>query len=763
MAFALILALISMGWIASVSLASEPMLVTFSGKVIDDEGMPASTTIRAYLVDKVTRVVHELPFATGTSTVENGQYVLRDTSIYGDQIDISGLIEDYDFLYKINNVGVSGGETECWATFTPGSSIIRDFQITTHGIVNVHIKDTNGNNAPSGVPMWFSYVGPYGYDDPNWPDNAPPSDGVSPKQVTDSSGVISMKLNASWTFDGGSLGGFIYAYPAGYRNYGGALQTSSLRYDWTDMADVSAHAGKTVDYTIQVTPLGQIVTRLEDSVSGEVISGANISYLSTDSNDTSNQYNINKYHEGSSVYALGPVTIRANDPDNPGNNHLGHNSAEQTASPIPWGLVPVTLNLDPHGPGVISGRVYDTSERPLVGATVELLWDDWGGEGGLEGGHYTTIRQATTDANGSYQFMGVVSTSGQGYVLRANKTLYRASLQGDIYVDSDETTNANNFFLSPVSSIVTINPSTFSVGQSATVTAQVKDAAGNSVADGTEVTLATNRGILTSGENTEQRINGLVSNGQFTAQLSSDTAGLGAVNLNNGEAVGTFEVTSPAPSTSETMTVTNPSTTGFTVELSPSLAGLTASNFTLLDSSSQAVSITGATTTDSGATYAIRAGLSAGQTYTVTAAKSGYNFGSGHSVVVPAAASSAAEPTINTQPSNQTVNVGGTANLSIAASGGVVLSYQWYSNPVNSTTGGAGQSVCIATGNNFPVALAGSVYANHNASIILADGSLSDQVMNYLKNKELIGATLFGGEAAVSKDIEQQLGQLIGK
>jgi putative cell wall-binding protein/lysophospholipase L1-like esterase len=76
----------------------------------------------------------------------------------------------------------------------------------------------------------------------------------------------------------------------------------------------------------------------------------------------------------------------------------------------------------------------------------------------------------------------------------------------------------------------------------------------------------------------------------------------------------------------------------------------------------------------------------------------------------------------------------------------------------------AGQSVCIATGNNFPDALAGSVYAaNHNTSIILADGSLSDQVVNYLKGRKLTGATIFGGEAVVSKGIEQQLGQLKGK
>ncbi|WP_443613700.1 cell wall-binding repeat-containing protein [Acididesulfobacillus acetoxydans] len=76
----------------------------------------------------------------------------------------------------------------------------------------------------------------------------------------------------------------------------------------------------------------------------------------------------------------------------------------------------------------------------------------------------------------------------------------------------------------------------------------------------------------------------------------------------------------------------------------------------------------------------------------------------------------------------------------------------------------SGQNVCVATGDNFPDALAGSVYAaNHNAPIILADDSLSDQVMNYLKGKNLTGATIFGGEAVVSKDIEQQLQQLIGQ
>ena len=76
----------------------------------------------------------------------------------------------------------------------------------------------------------------------------------------------------------------------------------------------------------------------------------------------------------------------------------------------------------------------------------------------------------------------------------------------------------------------------------------------------------------------------------------------------------------------------------------------------------------------------------------------------------------------------------------------------------------SGQNVCLAIGNNFPDALAGSAYAaNHQAPIILADGSLSDQIMNYLKSKKLTGAAIFGGEAVVSQEIERQLGQLIGK
>ncbi|KUO77809.1 MAG: hypothetical protein APF81_26660 [Desulfosporosinus sp. BRH_c37] len=68
----------------------------------------------------------------------------------------------------------------------------------------------------------------------------------------------------------------------------------------------------------------------------------------------------------------------------------------------------------------------------------------------------------------------------------------------------------------------------------------------------------------------------------------------------------------------------------------------------------------------------------------------------------------------------------------------------------------------MATGNNFPDALTGSVYAAKNqAPIILVGQKLADDEMSYLKNKKMSGATIFGGEVVVSKDIEDQLSQLL--
>lgn len=74
------------------------------------------------------------------------------------------------------------------------------------------------------------------------------------------------------------------------------------------------------------------------------------------------------------------------------------------------------------------------------------------------------------------------------------------------------------------------------------------------------------------------------------------------------------------------------------------------------------------------------------------------------------------------------------------------------------------RTVCIATGNNFPDALAGSVYAaQHQAPIILVDANLPEQVIHYLEVGELSKAAIFGGEYVVGKGIEDQLRKLAGR
>jgi len=93
----------------------------------------------------------------------------------------------------------------------------------------------------------------------------------------------------------------------------------------------------------------------------------------------------------------------------------------------------------------------------------------------------------------------------------------------------------------------------------------------------------------------------------------------------------------PLTTPSETLTVREPSTTGFTVEMNPALNGLNVSDFILLDDSTH-VTISSVSTTNGGMTYQIAATLSAGHTYTVTATKSGYYFGTFKNVVVPSAA-----------------------------------------------------------------------------------------------------------------------------
>lgn len=76
----------------------------------------------------------------------------------------------------------------------------------------------------------------------------------------------------------------------------------------------------------------------------------------------------------------------------------------------------------------------------------------------------------------------------------------------------------------------------------------------------------------------------------------------------------------------------------------------------------------------------------------------------------------------------------------------------------------SGKSACVSTGDNFPDALAGSVYAaNYNAPIILVGNALTDEQKAYIQSLKLSGATIFGGEGAVKAEVQDEVTGLISK
>ncbi|WML36689.1 cell wall-binding repeat-containing protein [Clostridium sp. OS1-26] len=76
----------------------------------------------------------------------------------------------------------------------------------------------------------------------------------------------------------------------------------------------------------------------------------------------------------------------------------------------------------------------------------------------------------------------------------------------------------------------------------------------------------------------------------------------------------------------------------------------------------------------------------------------------------------------------------------------------------------AGNNVCIATGNSFPDAVAGSIYAaKHNSPVILVDRALTEAQKQYIIDRKTTGIAIFGGEGVVNKNIESQLSQIIAK
>ncbi|WP_434511232.1 cell wall-binding repeat-containing protein [Desulfitobacterium sp. AusDCA] len=98
-----------------------------------------------------------------------------------------------------------------------------------------------------------------------------------------------------------------------------------------------------------------------------------------------------------------------------------------------------------------------------------------------------------------------------------------------------------------------------------------------------------------------------------------------------------LQSTGETTTTSSSITVSNPSTTGFTVNLDPAVKDLGVNNFSLVDTTGSAITISSAVPLDDGKEYALSAALTAGQSYTLTVVKEGYTFGSARNVIIPTA------------------------------------------------------------------------------------------------------------------------------
>ena len=69
-----------------------------------------------------------------------------------------------------------------------------------------------------------------------------------------------------------------------------------------------------------------------------------------------------------------------------------------------------------------------------------------------------------------------------------------------------------------------------------------------------------------------------------------------------------------------------------------------------------------------------------------------------------------------------------------------------------------GSAICVATGINFPDALAGGVFAAKNgAPLLLVDAELSADHVSYLRNRGSDKVYVFGGTSAVSDKVMQDI------
>lgn len=72
-----------------------------------------------------------------------------------------------------------------------------------------------------------------------------------------------------------------------------------------------------------------------------------------------------------------------------------------------------------------------------------------------------------------------------------------------------------------------------------------------------------------------------------------------------------------------------------------------------------------------------------------------------------------------------------------------------------------GRTSVFTSGENFPDALAGSVYAaKMSAPVILVNQKLTEGAKKYVKSNKFVNITIFGGEGAVNKTIEEELAEI---
>ncbi|MDR3540608.1 MAG: cell wall-binding repeat-containing protein [Desulfosporosinus sp.] len=270
-------------------------------------------------------------------------------------------------------------------------------------------------------------------------------------------------------------------------------------------------------------------------------------------------------------------------------------------------------------------------------------------------GYAITITGVTTTDGGVTYAINAPLSAGQTYTLTANYGGYTVGAAQSFtvpYGTSSQTLTVSN----PTTAGVTVGLSSALNGLT-TSNFTLLNSSGYAI---------TITGVTTTDGGMTYAINAPLSAGQ-TYTLTANYGGY---------TVGTAQsFTVPYGTTSQTLTVSNPTTAGVTVGLSSALNGLTTNNFTLTNSSGYAISITGVTTTNGGVTYALNAPLSVGQTYTVTANYGGYTLGTAQSFTVPYGTTSQTLTVSN--PTTAGVTVGLSSALNGLTTSNFTLTNSW--------------------------------------------------------------------------------------